>query len=64
MLATVFREAVLGGTSQASRMKRLIPDWSIVQDALGIIAHRGNRDQVWLTGTLFLDGGEGGKRSP
>jgi hypothetical protein len=54
-LATIFIELVLGGESQASKIKHLIPDWLTVRDTFGILSHYGLRSPDGLTGTVFID---------
>jgi hypothetical protein len=55
LIATVFLEMVLGGSSFAHKTKELIPNWESVQNCFGVLSHSLNRTADQLNGSIFID---------
>jgi len=55
LIAAVFLEIVLGGSSYAHKTKEHIPNWKSVQNCFGVLSHSLIRTSDQLNGSIFID---------
>ncbi|MCU0710510.1 MAG: hypothetical protein MUC43_00525 [Pirellula sp.] len=56
LFASLFIEAILGGTSYASTNRSMVPEWSAIQSAFGLMSHRAIKGPNSLEGLVHIDG--------
>ncbi|MFN8741652.1 MAG: hypothetical protein ACK5YR_17130 [Pirellula sp.] len=55
LFASVFIEAILGGTDYASKNRSMVPEWTTVQSAFGLMSHRARKGPNSLDGIFQID---------